>query len=258
MCLGNLRINLPILLGGGGMVLLGIFLTLCMPETGFKPSSKEGRGSWGQMLHTFLEGLRMVRRRPALGSILGIGLIYGLYSEGFDRLWTKHMMDQFALPLASFAQPVVWLGLMRAVGLLLSIGGTELVQRRVNTENSTRLAQTLLWITVLLVAGVFSFALAGTLLLAMLAYWLVYVTRNVIGPLYTAWVNQRLDSQVRATVISMSSQVDAFGQIAGGPVVGLIGNLVSVRAALLTSGVILTPVLALYRSAIHKGEPAPG
>ncbi len=254
MWLGTLRINLPILLGGGGMALLSLFLALWMPETGFKPSPKEERSSWGQMVHTFLEGLRMVRRRPALGPILGIGLIYGLYSEGLDRLWTKHMLDQFALSLANI-QPVVWLGLMRAVGLLLSIGGTELAQRRVNTENSKRLAQALLWITVLLVAGVFSFALAGTLLLAVLAYWLVYVTRNVIGPLYTAWVNQRLDSQVRATVISMSSQVDAIGQIAGGPAVGLIGNLVSVRAALLTSGAILTPVLALYRFAIRKGEP---
>ncbi len=195
-----------------------------------------------------------MRRRPALGTILSIGLIYGLYSEGLDRLWTKHMLDQFALPLASIAQPVVWLGLMRAAGLLLSIGGTELAQRRVNTENSKRLAQALQWITVLLAAGVFGFALAGTLWLAVLAYWLVYVTRNVIGPLYTAWVNQRLDSQVRATVISMSSQVDAIGQIAGGPAVGLIGNLVSVRAALLTSGVILTPVLALYRIAIRRGE----
>jgi DHA3 family tetracycline resistance protein-like MFS transporter len=254
MLLGTLRINLPILLGGGGMLLLGIFLALCMPETGFKPAPREERGSWGQMLHTFVEGLRMVRRRPALGTILGIGLIYGLYSEGLDRLWTKHMLDQFALPLASLAQPVVWLGLMRALGLLLSIGGTELVQRRVNTENSKQLAQTLLWITLLLVAGVFGFALAGTLLLAVLAYWLVYVTRNVIGPLYTAWVNQRLDSQVRATVISMSSQVDAIGQIAGGPAVGLIGSLISVRAALLASGVILTPALALFRFAIRRGE----
>jgi len=252
--LGNMRINLPILLGGGGMLLLGVFLILCMPETGFKPAPKEERSSWGQMGHTFLEGLRMVRRRPALGTILGIGLIYGLYSEGLDRLWTKHMIDQFAPSLASLAQPVVWLGLIQATGLLLAIGGTELAQRRVNTENSKRLAQALQWITVLLVAGVFGFALARTLALAALAYLLVDVARNVIGPLYTAWVNQRLDSQVRATVLSMSSQVDAIGQIAGGPVVGLIGNLVSVRAALLTSGVILTPVLALYRFTIRRGE----
>jgi DHA3 family tetracycline resistance protein-like MFS transporter len=254
MLLGNLCINLPIVLGGAGIVLLGIFLIVWMPETGFKPAPREERNSWRNMWHIFLEGMRMVQRRTALGTILGIGFIYGLYSEGLDRLWTKHMIDQFALPLASFAQPVVWTGLMRAVGLLLSIVGTELVRRRVKTENSQRLAQALLWITVLLVMGVFSFALAGTLALAALAYWLVYVTRNMIGPLYTAWVNQRLDSQVRATVISMSSQVDAIGQITGGPVVGLIGSMVSVRAALLASGAILTPVLALYQFAIHRGE----
>jgi DHA3 family tetracycline resistance protein-like MFS transporter len=75
--------------------------------------------------------------------------------------------------------------------------------------------------------------------------WLITVTRGVIGPIYTAWVNQRLDSSARATVLSMSSQVDAIGQIAGGPSVGLIGNLVSVRAALAASAIILTPQLAL-------------
>jgi len=254
MSLGSLYINLPILFGGAGMIGLGIFLILCMPETGFKPASREERGSWGQMLYTFLEGLRMVRRRPALGAILGIGFIYGLYSEGLDRLWTKHMLDQFALSLTGFAQPVVWTGLMRAVGLLLGIAATELVSRKLDPANTPRLVQVLLGITTLLVIGVIGFALSHTLALAVLAYWLVYVTRNVIGPLYTAWVNQRLDSQVRATVISMSSQVDAIGQIAGGPVVGLIGSLVSVRAALLASGVILTPALALYRLAIRRGE----
>jgi DHA3 family tetracycline resistance protein-like MFS transporter len=58
---------------------------------------------------------------------------------------------------------------------------------------------------------------------------------------------------VRATVLSMSSQVDAIGQVAGGPAVGLIGNLISVRAALLTSSIILMPVLALYRLVLKQG-----
>ena len=52
----------------------------------------------------------------------------------------------------------------------------------------------------------------------------VDAARSVIGPVYTTWVNQSLDSRVRATVISMSSQVDAIGQIGGGPLVGVIGT----------------------------------
>ena len=84
--------------------------------------------------------------------------------------------------------------------------------------------------------------------------WLINIAREIIGPVYTAWVNQRLDSKVRATVLSMSGQVDAIGQILGGPGVGMIGKLVSVRAALLASGIILSPALALYQRALHISE----
>lgn len=62
------------------------------------------------------------------------------------------------------------------------------------------------------------------------------MTRNVIGPVYTAWVNQRLDPAVRATVLLLTSKVVAIGQIAGGPLVGWIGSAVSVHAAMVTSG----------------------
>jgi len=264
MLIGSIRINLPIQLGGVGIALLGLYLALRMPETGFKPTSIEERGTWGDMKATFTDGLRMVRRRPALMTILSIGLIYGLYSEGFDRLWTKHLLDQFSLPLADTIQPVIWLGLMRAAGLLLATVATEIITRRVDTASHFATARVLNMITILLLIGLFTFALTGSFSLAVSAYILVYVTRNVIGPVFTAWVNQRLDSRVRATVISMSSQVDAIGQVAGGPAVGLIGNLISVRAALLTSSIILTPVLALYRLVLKQGakseigdQPAP-
>jgi DHA3 family tetracycline resistance protein-like MFS transporter len=83
------------------------------------------------------------------------------------------------------------------------------------------------------------------------------MARNVIGPLYTAWVNQRLDSSVRATVISMSSQVDAIGQVAGGPVVGLIGSWLSVQAALVASALTLSPVLLLYPRALRQNNEPP-
>ena len=58
----------------------------------------------------------------------------------------------------------------------------------------------------------------------------------------------------------MSSQFDAVGQIVGGPVVGVIGTLASLRAALLTAGALLTPVLLFFMRALqlekeHDTEP---
>jgi DHA3 family tetracycline resistance protein-like MFS transporter len=254
---GSLRISLPIQIGGLLIALLGIFLALFMPETGFKPAPSEERDSWQKLSHTFREGIATVRARPALLTILSIGLIYGLYSEGYDRLWTKYILDQFTFPLAGQLQPVFWFGLIRAVGMLLSVGVVELVRRKVRTEQPVAVARASWAISAVLVISLFSFALAKTLLVAVCAIWLISMARNVIDPLYTAWVNQRLDSRVRATVLSMSGQVDAIGQVAGGPVVGVIGSQLSVQAALIASALTLSPVLLLYPRAIrlNNGQP---
>ncbi len=63
-----------------------------------------------------------------------------------------------------------------------------------------------------------------------------------------------MDAGTRATVISISSQVDAIGQIAGGPGVGLIAKLVSVTAAIFTSGILLSPALYLIGRANAQSE----
>jgi MFS transporter, DHA3 family, tetracycline resistance protein len=257
MLLGSLRISLPIQIGGALIALVGVFLILIMPETGFEPAASDERNSWQNMVHTFRQGIAAVRGRPALLTILSIGFVYGLYSEGYDRLWTKHILDQFTFPLADRFQPVVWFGLIRAGGMILSVGAAELAQRKVQTERHVAVGRASWAISAILVISLLVFALAQTLLVAVIAIWLISMARNVIGPLYTAWVNQRLDSRVRATVLSMSSQMDAIGQVAGGPVVGLIGSWLSVQAALVTSALTLSPVLALYPRAIRQNDEQP-
>ncbi|MDQ4045355.1 MAG: hypothetical protein M3173_07895, partial [Chloroflexota bacterium] len=78
--------------------------------------------------------------------------------------------------------------------------------------------------------------------------------RGITYPLSAAWINQNIDSRVRATVISMSGQADAIGQIVGGPGVGAVGNLFGLRAAMAAAGAILIPGLALYARALGQGE----
>ena len=253
--LGSIRVNIPIVAGGVLFALLGIFLILMMPEAGFKPTPRQQRDTWGSMVNTFRGGLGMVRLRPALLTILAIGLFYGLYSEGYDRLWTKHILDSFTLPTMGALEPVFWFGIINAVGMLLSIGGTEIARRRVDTASYLNVARSLLAITTVLVISLIGFAQTEYFVLALALIWVIWVARNVIGPLYTAWVNQGLDSQVRATVLSMSGQVDAIGQILGGPIMGLIGSQISVQAAITASGLILSPVLALYGRAIRRANP---
>jgi DHA3 family tetracycline resistance protein-like MFS transporter len=99
----------------------------------------------------------------------------------------------------------------------------------------------------LVLAGMLGFGLARTFGVALVAYLLVYLMRRLYDPLYLAWISQHTESDVRATVLSVAGQVDAAGQIAGGPLFGLIATAVSTGAAIVAAGFSLAPALLLYR-----------
>ncbi len=251
---GGNNVSLPIRWGGLGIVLIGIVLIFTMPETGFKPTPREDRNTWEHMVFTFKEGITAVRSRPRLMTILGIGLFYGLYSEGFDRLWVKHIIDTFELPAFLGGSQVAFIGALKAVGTIASIIVMRSVEKRLDTTQPVAIGRAMLFVTGAISAALIGFALSPFLGLTISIYLLIMVLRTIATPLYTSWVNQKLDSGTRATVISISSQVDAIGQIAGGPGVGLIAKLVSVVGAIFTSGVLLSPALFLIGRANKQSD----
>lgn len=97
--------------------------------------------------------------------------------------------------------------------------------------------------------GMFGFGVAQTFGVALAAYWSAYLMRRVYEPLHMAWINRHAETRVRATVISLSGQVDAIGQIAGGPLFGVLATTASTGAAIVAAGCALLPALLLYRFA---------
>lgn len=256
--LGGLSLRLPILLGGLLMMLLALFLALVMTEEGFAPTPPQERTTWRMMSKTTRDAGRLVRRQPILLALLGTSLFYGLYSEGFDRLWTPHLLENFQTPWQQSMEPVVWFGLIRAVMLLISLATAEVVRRRVDVNRPLPLARALMVNASLIILSLVGFALTKSFWLALLLFWCIGALRNIAAPLHTAWFNLNIDDpRVRATMFSVSGQADAIGQIAGGPGVGAIGNR-SLRAALLTSAFLLTPVLPLYSAVFRRVQKADG
>jgi DHA3 family tetracycline resistance protein-like MFS transporter len=253
--LGNIAVNIPIVAGGVLISSISIILILFMPERGFKPARPEDRNTWQHMGDIFNKGWSAVRQRPALMTVLGVGFIYGLYSEGWDRLWVKYLVDNFTIPSIFGLNDVAFFGLLRAGGMILSIIVTRQVEKRLDASHAPSIAKAMFWLTALLSLAIFTFALSPALAVSILAVWLVSITRNVLGPLYDAWVNQRLDSDTRATVISMSGQVDAIGQIASGPAAGIV-SLWSIQAAITLASLLLLPALPLIKRAnrLHAEE----
>ncbi|MCB0116763.1 MAG: hypothetical protein KDD84_21845, partial [Caldilineaceae bacterium] len=211
----------------------------------------EDRNSWRQMRDTATEAVRLVRVSPALVTVMSLSLVYGLYSEGMDRLWTPHLLDNFSFPTIGNLQPVVWFGMISAAGMLLSIGAVEIVRRTVDTNSPRAVPMALAVIYGLMALATVGFALALNFPLALAALLMVRITRSGAGPLFTAWINQNVESRVRATVFSAYGQLNAVGQVIGGPAVGAIGTVYGLRLALTIAGIILTPTLWIFQRSLR-------
>ena len=229
-----------------------------MPETGFQPTPREDRNTWQHMWHTFKQGVDTVRAKPRLMNIVFIGLFYGIYSEGFDRLWVKHLLDTFELPVIFGNNDVAFFSALRVMGTLLTIVAVRFVEKRVDSSKPLAIGRAVMVVTAGISLAMLGFALSPYLILTLSLYLVIDALRDVHIPLQTAWINQKLDSKIRATVHSMFGQVDAIGQMLGGPIVAVIAAVGSTVAALVTSSLLLAPALFFIRRANYQSANEAG
>lgn len=251
VALGSIYLGLPLVVGGLGYLALTAFLLCFMPETGFSRSAEATHNPFKAIKATLKEGLATARGKPVILTIFAISAIFGASSETFDRLWEAHFLSNFTFPEVASLTPVMWFGVINLTSGLLCLVATELARRRVNTNSHIAVARVLFTINVLLMICVVAFGLAGNFLTALAFYWSSVVLRTVNGPLFRAWLNQSLRPRVRATVFSMNNQMDALGQIAGGPLLGVLATAVSIRYAFVVAGLLLLPAALLYRRSLR-------
>jgi DHA3 family tetracycline resistance protein-like MFS transporter len=274
VALAGLALSLPVLIGGAGMLALGLFLVFAMPERNFvsarqddgagaagdgPPARRHRRlGGLGDAAGTFRRGLDEIRTRPLLGTLMALWLVFALSTEGIDRLWEAHLLANFQFPTAGGLSPVFWFGAINVAFMLLSVGANEVARRRIDLTDDAAVARALSLISVLRIAGVVVFGLTVGFGLAVFGYITTEVMRRVTQPLFVGWVNRHVDPRTRATLLSMGGTVDAVGQLSGGPVIGLVGQLLSLRAAMVTVGLTLVPALPLLARARRQAEQGAG
>ncbi len=248
--LASIRLNLPIVIGGGLFVLLGVYLFFAMTEAGYRAIPREARGSLSGMAAGARSALSSVRTKPLILTILAITVVSGLSSEGIDRLYQVHFLKDVGLPSFAGLSPVLWFGLISGGAALIGIATTQIVRHRLDLENHTHVARSLLGFTAVRAVMLAGFALATNLSVAIAFIWVASVMRQAFTPVQRAWLNQSLDSANRATLFSVDGQADALGQIVGGPILGVVASGLSIRAALVSSAALLGLVLPLFARAL--------
>ena len=255
--LASIRLNLPIVLGGGLLALLGVYLLFAMTEAGFKAIPRPVEGNLARLASGARSSLASVRSRPVIMTILVITIVWGLSGEGIDRLNQIHFIKDVGLPTFAGLPPVLWFGVIGGGSMLIGVATTQIIRLRLDLANHNLVTRSLFAFTAARALMLVGFALATNLALAIGFLWVASVMGQAFGPAQRAWLNRSLDSSNRATLFSVDGQADALGQIVGGPIVGVIGSGVSIRAALLSSAALLGLALPLLAKALGQASGRP-
>ena len=256
VALASISLQTAIIAGGVLLLLLAALLVMIMPERGFQRRQAAERETWRALFSTFRDGVSLIRASQILILIMLATIIHGAFSEGFDRLSIAHILENFSLPPLGQINEIAWFGIISAVSMPLSLGVTEYLRRRLDLSDGRLVAKTLMLVYLVMIGSVLLFTLGESFALILLGLWLTQAARQVRNPLMEAWINLYVESDVRATVLSIQGQADAFGQIAGGPAVGAIGLWSSVRTAISVSGLMLLPILLVFRRTLGGGAKA--
>ena len=259
VAIGIVSLRAAVMVGGATTVLCGVLCAFLMPETGFRRRPRAERGSaLGEMRKTAVTGGRYAWAAPVILLLVGVQLFMGMSAEAFDRLKEAHFLRDVGLPAVGQLDPVVWFGLFWLAGMILGFIATGWLIKRFERHGRRFVTGALFVLTAMEMVTMLAFALTGATWFAIAALLGVFFARDLAGPLYTIWLNEQItESSVRATVLSISGQANAVGQAGGGAVLGVIGNVWGIRAALTTGSLAIAPALWLYGRAIgHEGgEP---
>jgi len=246
VALAHVSLALPIAVGSIGISLLAVGMLLFMREDHFEPVTTADRETWSAMRTVFLTGVSEVRGHPVLVLMLLITAVFGMFSEGMDRLFTPYLIESFDFPALGRLDSVTWWGVIAGVSSLFGLGATTLARRHLDLENQLRMTHVLaacllaVSVTVLLLANLSGFYTV------LACYWIIGALRSAYGPVMTAWLNHLFSESSRATLFSMYGQADAVGQTVGGPVVGLLARNIGIAFALSVSALTLLPTLPLF------------
>ena len=251
--LAAIRLNLPILVGGVLFLPLAIYLAWAMTEQGYRAIPRQSGRGLARIAAGARSSMASLRGKPLILTIIAITIVWGVSGEGVDRLNQAYFIKDVGLPSLWGLPPVLWFGLISGGSALLSIAVTEVIKRKLDLGNHHLVTRSLFVFTAARTLTLIGFALVTNLALAIGFIWIASVMRQAFMPVQRAWLNRSLEPANRATLFSVDGQADALGQIAGGPLIGIVASGVSIRAALALSAAVLGLALPLLARALRQG-----
>jgi MFS family permease len=213
---------------GVGVALVGVFVAIRFTEDNFTPVDGP---RWGASLAILRRGAALARGdRQILRMFAATTLINA--ASMVTWLFAKQLIDR-GFP----GDPVLWYTALGILSFVLGAAALRLVEARIDGVGVARRAYVFSCLTG--VVGLIVLACAPDGLVGSVGVLLAQgIAFTVTRAVSVIWVNQRVSSDVRATVHSFLSQAECAGEIASGFPLAALAGVAGIPTALFTSAVI--------------------
>ncbi len=202
--------------------------------------------SFASMKDQFVDSFRAIFSTRDLGRMIANASIYdSLFRIGKDYLQPIIKTNAMAVPLLAslskgegrtpIAIGVVYFFIY--INSFISSRKSSAVME--NLGSLPRALNWILWIAVLLFVVAGGGLLAGSLLLPVVAFFFFYTLYNLRKPMVVGFLGMRVESQQRATILSVHSQMRALVGIVVAPVFGFLADKFGLSAVLFAGAVLL-------------------
>lgn len=240
--IGMIDIRFALYFAGGVFVLLGIFNLLLMKEHNFHKVPHE-ESIWKAYTAHFTKGLTHIKTNKVLRVMFVIMLFFGLYSEGIDRTYELHILDNLDFRSMFEVAPIWILSTINA--LIAAFGFILLHIAKRYIKKSSHMTIWLVWFISIMIAGVLIFGFLPLPYVAVGGFLLFNLAREGTYPLLNTILIKNTPSHIKATVLSSFGQLDAIGQLLSGAIMVTLGALVGLKGVYLATALLLIVPLIL-------------
>lgn len=233
--LARYDLALPRLFEGIAFLILAIIAAYIMREDYFIRS--QARIDLAAFRTVIVESVRYGIKRKSVLYVIAFGSLITMCFQSLNMQWQVRFARDFAFDTRALGWVFVGLSLFIMLGSYLSRRFMAIIG---NEKRALILSQSITVIGILVAACSF-----GPWVI-LPVFYLHELGRGMITPLKRAYMNKRIPSKQRATIISFDSMISKVGAFVGLLAGGIVADRFSISAAWLASGVVLAIAIPIF------------
>lgn len=241
--LGEYSLAWPWLASAISMLIISLYIHQVLPKNGVK--DKHLRCDLKAIKDVATTSVKYGYRHRSIFYLIGFGACLALSFQAFNMQWP--------IVFSGYGLSVVQLGyIFNGIALTNFLGG-QLAPRFLRLIGQEKRA--LIWSQAITALGMTIASLMLGYYPVLSGFMLHEIGRGILRPLKQAYLNRRIPSEQRATVLSFDSMISQLGAGLGLIISGLIADKFSISSAWLVSSLLVVASVILFSFLKNGHEP---